>query len=146
MTCSGAYASPNDYASFWCLSLDSAEEEATVNRYLAIAASDIHATLASAGACNCTLADWALEFLKKLNIVDAAIYHRCPCARPHISDDERAGYLEWMNLQLELIRESKVDVCAGATGADWPVTGWAEQAVTEFAAAQIILNRAARGS
>jgi len=34
----------------------------------------------------------------------------------------------------------RLDVCSGATGADFPAVGYAQQAVTEFARAEIVWN------
>lgn len=113
---------------------------AMIEMYLDIAASDIHSALAASGACDCTLAPWAANFLKKLNVIDASAYFQCPCAKPNISDEQRAAYLEWMNGQLELIRVGKLELCSGATGAEFPVTDWAQQGTTEFAQAKIIAD------
>lgn len=117
-----------------------ANEIATIEMYLDIAASDIHAALAASGACDCHLASWAANFLAKLNIIDAVAYYRCPCAKPDISDDARAAYLEWMNLQLDNIRTQKLELCGGATGTEFPAIDWASQSKTEFAAAEIIFG------
>lgn len=115
-------------------------EIATIELYLDIAASDIHSALAASGACDCTLASWATMYLQKLNIIDATTYYQCPCAKPNISDDQRQAYLEWMNAQLELIRQSKIELCSGATGAEFPAVGFAEMSLTEFAAARLVYN------
>ena len=48
--------------------------------------------------------------------------------------------LEWSDRQLELLRTGMIDICDGATGAAFPAVTWAEQTVTEFAAARIIYN------
>ena len=117
-----------------------ANEQAQIETYLGVSASDIHAALAAVGACDCSLAAWAIEYLKKLNVIDAAVIHACPCGRAQISDDLKGTWLEWLDRQFELIRTGKIDVCAGATGADFPAIGWAQQSVTEFAAARIILD------
>lgn len=117
-----------------------AREIATIQHYLDIAASDIHAALAAQGMCSCTFASWAAGYLQKLNVIDAAAYYRCPCASPQLTDEARQNYLEWMSAQLELIRTGKIELCAGATGAEFPVVDWAEQSSTEFAAARIIFN------
>ena len=61
-----------------------------------------------------------------------------------LSTDERTALREWMTGQLELIRMGKVDVCAGATGSEYPYLGIAEIGYTPFSAAQIIANRIAR--
>jgi hypothetical protein len=117
-----------------------ANEQAQIETYLAIAASDIHAAMAAVGACDCSLAAWAAEYLKKLNVIDAAVIHACPCGQAQISDTVKGTWLEWLDRQFELIRTGAIDVCDGATGADFPAIGWAQQSVTEFAAARIILD------
>ena len=141
MTCTGeAYASPLDYAQFWCLDDINEDEETTIQHYLDIAVSDIHVALASSGQCDCNLATWANVLLRKLNIVDAVLWHRCRCGNPKMTVEERRMYMEWMDEQLRMIRTGEMDLCDGATGADWPALGFAQQGVTEFARAQIIVN------
>jgi len=121
-------------------------EIAQIELYLDIAASDIHAALAASGACDCTLASWAHKYLEKLNIIDAAAYYQCPCAKPNITDDMRQAYLDWASNQLNMLIIGKLDVCQDATGSDFPAIGWAEQSLTDFATAEIILNRRMRES
>ena len=112
---------------------------------LDIVASNIHAALGAVGACDCTLASWALEYLKKLNVIEAAVFNRCPCDRV-LSSDEKAAHLEWINEQLRMIREVEIELCDGHTIKSVPAIGWAEQAVTPFAAARIIDNAERRDS
>ncbi len=114
-----------------------ANQVATIERFLDIAASDIHAALAASGACDCALAGWANEYLKKLNVIDAAIYHNCPCGSAKLSDNERLAHLRWISEQLVSLRKGELEVCQGATGADFPAVGWAEQSLTDRNAAQI---------
>ena len=140
MACDGAFSVPQDYFDFWCFECSGSEEENTVRRFLTMAAADIHAHLAAVGACDCTLAAWATEFLKKLNVIEAAVVHNCPCGRTNLKPEERQMWLEWLDRQYELIRTQKIDVCAGATGAEYPVVGWASQSLTEQTAATIIAN------
>jgi hypothetical protein len=121
-----------------------AQEIAVIEHYLDIAASDIHAALAAAGACDCATASWADEYLKKLNIIDAAAYYRCPCGQPQLSDEMRTAYLEWMSEQLRLLRTGEQDICDGATGAMYPSSAWAEHSFTDMNAAKIIVNRMRR--
>jgi len=115
-------------------------EIATIEHYLDIAASDLHAAMAQSGMCDCTLASWADGFLKKLNIIDAAAYYSCPCGQPNLSDDMRGRFLDWCSTQLEAIRTGNLELCTGETGADFPAIGWAEQSLTDFSTAQIITN------
>lgn len=119
--------------------LDS-NEIATIENVLDIAASDIHAALAASGACDCTLAGWARAYLKKLNIIDASAFYVCECAKPKLTDEQRQAYLEWADRQFELIRTQKLELCSGATGAEFPAIDWVEQGTTEFAQAQIVDN------
>lgn len=117
-----------------------ATQLATIEHYLNITAVDITIALRSVAACDCTwwteFSDWA----KKINIVEAALFHKCPCAAPTINDAQMQILIQWADQQLERIRTMEFDPCDGHTGKDFPVTGWAEQASTEFAAADIIFN------
>lgn len=117
------------------------DESSAAQVYLDITAPDIHAALAASGACSCTLSSWADSLLAKINVIEAAIFHTCPCANPQLTDTQRQIYLEWVNTQLEDIRTGKLELCSGATGSDFPAVDWAEQSMTEFAAAEIIINR-----
>lgn len=107
---------------------------------LDIAATDIHAALAASAQCDCTWASWATGFVEKLNIIDAASYYQGKCGSPKFTDDQRGRYLAWMSDQLNALMTTRLDLCAGETGSDFPVVGWAEQGTTEFARAQIIFN------
>jgi len=128
------------FANFWCIGDNCAEARETIETYLEIAATDIYAALASVAACDCTFASWAQAYLQKLVLIDAAAYYNCPCANPRLTMEQKQALLTWMGTQLTNIATGVVDVCQGATGANWPAIGWAEQSVSEFAAAEIILN------
>lgn len=110
-----------------------------INNFLDIAAADIHAALAASGACDCTLASWAATLLVKLNIIEASAFYRCPC-NTTLTDEVRQSYLEWATNQLELVRKGQLELCSGATGSEFPAIDFAEQAITEWNAAQIIFN------
>lgn len=118
---------------------------AEIELQLDITAANIHAALAATGACDCTLASWALEFFKKLNIIEAGVMNRCPCTRT-LDANEQLTILEWMTSRLDQIRTGELEPCAGHTGSDWPAMGWAEQTVTEFNVPRIILNTEQRES
>ena len=91
MSCTGAYATFQQYADFFCIDCTDSDSEQQIESYLELAASDIHVALAATGACDCTLAPWALTYLAKLNIIDAAAYYQCPtpCSSPRLSDEMR---------------------------------------------------------
>jgi len=123
-----------------------AQQRAAIEHNLILAAGAIHAARAAADACNCALAAWALDYLIHLNNVIAAAFYGCTCGSAALTDDTKVSYREWADAQLELIRTSKLELCEGETGADFPATGWAEQAVTEFAARDIVANDILRNS
>ena len=139
MSCTGKYATAQDFFSFWQIECMNNEAEMLVNSFLEITAADIHVAMAASGMCDCTLASWVANYLKKLNIVDTAVMYQNPCG-PQFSDDQRRLFLEWMNTQLEAIRTGKLELCAGETGSEFPAIDWAEHGTTEFAQAEIILN------
>lgn len=121
-------------------------EIATAEHYLDITAVDITIAIRSVDACDCAwwtrFDDWA----NKINIIEAGVLHRCPCASPSLTDAQLQILLNWADQQLERIRTMEFDPCDGETGKDYPFTTWAEQAVNEFAAADIIFNDIQRGS
>jgi hypothetical protein len=119
-------------------------EQSEAELYLDITAADIHAALAASGACSCTLASWATNLLAKINIIEAGIFHTCPCANPGLSDAQRQLYLTWVNDQLDKIRDGRLEVCAGETGSDFPSITWAEQASTSYVSVDIVNNSLAR--
>lgn len=137
MTCDGAYADVNDFEAKFCQSI-SEGDEAEICHKLQLAASNIKGALAAQGACDCTFADWATDFVKDLNVVIAAAFFKCPCT--NLSLDDRRMYGEWATAQLALIRSGELELCAGETGTTYPVVGWAEYSFTEFNAAKIIEN------
>ena len=144
MACSGRFASALEYARFLCV-IDgdetlTAAQTTTIEAYLDIAATDLHAALAATGACDCTFASWANGFLGKLNIIDAAIYHRCPCARPDLTDELRRTYLDWITDQIADIRAGRLELCQGATASEFPAAGWGRQALTPWAQVTTIYN------
>lgn len=145
MSCSGRYASAAEYFAFFCGSEDCSnpEEESIVNEFLEKAAGDIHAALASAGACDCTLAGWAENFLKKLNILDAAVLQGCPCANPYDAAQKRL-VAEELRRNFEMIMTGEVELCDGYTGANYPAFGAAEQSLTEWSTVAIINNEILR--
>jgi hypothetical protein len=122
------------------ISLLTSQEKGQIEVALDIAASDVHAALAASAQCDCTWSAWSANLASKLNIVDAAAYYQGKCGSPKFTNDQRQGYLAWMSDQLRQIRMSEIDLCAGATGADFPAVGWAEQVTTEFSRAEIILK------
>ena len=126
-----------------------AQQRASIEANLNIAATQIHAALAASGACDCTFAAWANDWLAFLNCVIAAAFYSCTCGRPAVaamSDDTRNSYREWAQAQLEALRDGRFEVCDGETGSEYPFLGWAEQGTTAFARARIVLNDILRNS
>jgi hypothetical protein len=118
-----------------------ASQRAAIENNLDMAATDIHVARMASGGCDCTLSSGALGYLARLNCVIAAAFYSCSCGRPTtsaLSDDTRNAYRTWAQEQIDAIRSTKIELCEGETGSEFPVTGWAEQATTEFAARDII--------
>ena len=140
-----AYATATEYANFFQLSCQGNEFEMVTTAFLEITASDIHVAMAASGMCDCALASWATNYLKKLNIIDTAVMYLNPCG-PQLNDEQRRLFMEWINAQLEAIRTGKLELCAGETGSEFPAIDWAEQGTTEFAQGEIIVNDALKNS
>jgi hypothetical protein len=145
MACSGRYASAAEYDALLCAGLDLTDPDVVteVESFLDMAAADIHVVMAAQGMCDCTLADWATAYLKKLNIIDAQVLHDCPCGnRPSQAEKERKAI--WLEKQFDLIREGKLTLCQGDTGADFPAFGVAQMGYTEWNQAKIIVDEQLR--
>jgi len=122
----------------------SGSQIASIENILDMVTSDITVALQSVGACDCTLSAAGTNLVRKLSVIEAGIFYNCPCGDTNLSDDQRAVLLEWMTTQLTNILNGTLELCTGATGANFPAIGWAEMAYTEFNANQIIINRMLR--
>ena len=138
MACTGAYATVQEYADYWCEEAMTADFRNTVEKKLEQAAGPIHMARYSSGGCSCTLASEATEYLVVLNVVLARIQFNCPCPKAKLVPEERRIWLEWAEDQLRMIRTQEIELCSGETGSDVPYVGFAQQSVTEFTAASII--------
>lgn len=146
MTCSGAYSTAQEYADFWCLDPICAEEVITINSFLLRAASPINVSRRTIAACDCSITTDVNEYLKTLNTVLAAVMYNCPCGNARLTTDVKRMWMEWIQGELGGIRTGLIELCEGETGSEYPAMGWAEQGVTDFAAAQIIWNDVLRNS
>lgn len=145
MSCNGRYASAADYEALLCagIDLEDNDEVNQVNSYLELAASDIHVALAAVGACGCTLETWATAYLKKLNVIDAAVIQNCPCGN-RLTDDRKRDFMEWLDRQYELIRTGKIPLCQGDTGSEFPAVGSAEYSWTGWNETELVFNKLRR--
>jgi len=128
-----------------CAGLDLTDPDtlATIENALELAAADIAAALASVGACDCNYPAWADVYLAKLNIVDAAVLHNCPCGNT-LNDTQLGLWHNWLTDNFTMIRTGKIDVCTGETGADYIAFGVVERGLTEFSRAEIVINQLLR--
>ena len=110
-----------------------------------MASADVYAAMAASGQCDCTLAGWAQEYLKKVVIIDSVVLQHCPCVRNLLPADEKQMWLNWLSDQFMAIRRGDLALCEGAMGNDFPAVTWAEMSVTAFNAAKIVRNRYLRG-
>ena len=143
MSCEGAYSTSDEFAEYWCISL-TGDDGARLNRNLRLAATRIHAARAANDQCDCTLAGWATDYLKELNILIAVTVYNCKCTNLHLDTDDKRAYLEAVQNDLALIREGKLELCAGETGMEYPYITWAERSLTPFNVEQIIRNEVLR--
>lgn len=144
--CSEQYANAAEYFAFFCGGSEDCfnpEEESMVNEFLHKAAADVHAAVAAANACNCTLAGWAETYLKKLNILDAAVLQGCPCSNPYDAAQKRL-IADELRRNFDMIMTGDIELCDGYTGANYPAFGAAEQGLTEWSTAAIIQNEMLR--
>ena len=144
MACTERYATAEEYNDLTCAGIDltDADQVAQVEAYLDLAASDIHMHLSAVGACDCDISAHGLVYLKKLNILDAAVIQQCPCGA--IDKDQKAMWLEWLDTQFTLIRSGEIELCDGHTGSEYPAFGAAERGLTPWSDAEIILHRVQR--
>lgn len=112
---------------------------ARLNMMLELSAGSIHAARAASGGCDCTVSAWASDYLAQLNVVSAAIMFTCPCG-DNLTDERKASLMEWLDAQLMAIREGKLELCAGATGADFPAIAIAQYGNTDWNKARIVYN------
>lgn len=140
MSCQEYWSTPEDYLDFWCVSISDCEEADQVKNYLRRASSTINMAMQASGMCDCTLTSASTQYLRDLSIVLAVVYHACPCARPKLTVEEKRMYLEQAREELRQIRTGEIELCDGATGADFPAVGWAQQGWTGWATAEIIYN------
>lgn len=145
MSCSGRYAEATDYNNIVCadLDLDDPENVTAINSALDAAAGEIAVSIAAANSCNCALSSGAVQYLKRLNVILAALNKFCPCM-PSLTADDRIEYREWSNDQLKMIRTGQIPLCDGDTGSDAIAFGWAENNLTPWSSSEIIFNRRLR--
>jgi len=143
MGCEGAYADVSDWESMFCRSTGP-NQEGEICHALALAASPIKMALASVAACDCTMSDASMEFVKQLNCLLLASTNKCPCS--NITVEDRAQFRLEANAQLALIRSGELELCEGETGTTFPYTADAAQGVTEWARRDIIVNDILRNS
>lgn len=146
MSCDGtAYATAADFENQWFFDFGlatDADATAEIDKLLVKSAGRIQAAMQASGQCDCTLASWATEFLKELNMVAAVVMFNIPAVR--VSGEQRTLFNEYLREQLELIRNGEIELCQGETAKAFPAFGIAELALTERNAARIIDNRRRR--
>lgn len=145
MGCADSYADANDFGTFFCAPAN-VEEEAGLNRILRLAATRINMARQAQGACDCTLSAASVEYLKYLNCILAVAFYNCQCTNLHLTVEHKRMYMDAALADLTAIQTGALELCDGETGTDFPAVGWAEQSLTEFTAARIIVDAAARES
>jgi hypothetical protein len=145
MSCDAIYGTAEGYAQFFlCQDTITVAEHDAIEVVLSIVAADINAARAAQGACDCALATWAVALLAKLAYIEAAVMHHCPCGNARLTDEMRQAYLRWVSEQLTAIRTGALELCAGATGSDFPAVGNAQYSWTDVNGARIIVDTEAK--
>lgn len=121
-----------------------ANEVASIEHFLNIAAGSIHVARQAANACTCSLSAGAVIYLRDLNAVIAAVRHNCSCGGTGLSDSMRQSLLMHVNEQLRLIRTGEIELCEGYAGKDYPAWGAVEFGWTPDTEANIVYNRERR--
>jgi hypothetical protein len=119
------------------------QQRSTIEVYLDMTAADIHAAMAAQNACNCTLQSWVVQYLAKINIIEASAFYTCPCAKPNLSDERQQNFVEWAERQLIQIRDGEIVLCEGDTGKNYPAVGTIQYSHTPWTAEEIINNNLA---
>jgi len=138
MACTGQYATAREYAELICTRTLDLSAEARVNRQLILTSGALHAAMSASNQCTCDLADWAVQYLKHLNIILAAATQDCPCST--VSAEDKAAYLAFANAEMEKIRTRQIDLCGG-TGRNYPAVGAIQYGLNVFNDAQLITDR-----
>jgi len=120
------------------------EMVAAIEEMLDTVAADLHVVMQSVGACNCTLSSAALVYLKKLNIVEAGVMYQGSCGDPNIGIEEKRMWLDWLNNEIDRILNGDIELCAGYTGASFPVVGYAQGNWTHWSELELIINNIKR--
>lgn len=140
MSCLSKYATADEYVTMMCSDDDTTDPEtlSMIELFLELSAGDINAAIASSGMCDCTWGDWVMNYLKKLNIIDAAVIKQCPCG--NMPEESKAMWLEWIDNQLELIRSGQIELCQNHTAVQFPAFDEIQRGWNEFSQADIINN------
>lgn len=141
--CTGsAYATAQEFVEVWradSVDLTDPDQLNEIETALEFSASNVAQAISASGACTCTLPGWATAFIKKLNIIDAAVIFKVSCG-PALSDAIRETYINWLEDQYEKIRTTAIDLC-GDSGSNFPAFGSLQVTHTEFDAINQVINR-----
>lgn len=139
--CLETYTTPDKFTQYWFWAFDE-PDKTELPPLLRNAAGRINVNLKSSGQCSCTFPVESLNYLEELNNIAAGIMFNMSVVR--LSAEQRAMYNDYLNQQLELIRNGDLELCDGETGKNYPAWATTEIAVTPKNAARIILNRRLR--
>jgi hypothetical protein len=81
-----------------------------------------------------------LGFLKKLNIIEAAVVYSAPCGGTKVSEQWKDRMMMMLDKNFDLIRSAGIELCAGYTGSDVPAIDIAQMSWTEWSVDELIYN------
>ena len=149
MACSGRrYADAEQYSKLFCgdWPIDDVEIQVRIEKALDMTSFKIDLALTSVGACDCTLSSAGSNALAYLNCLLAVVHYHCPCNSVSITDEMRAMFAEEAQTMMDALLDGRLEVCQGETGSEFVYIDWAEQALTVWNEAQIIINTEVKNS
>lgn len=134
------FATPDDFQKYWFWDFGDEQHYEQLWPLLRMGASRIVAALASSDQFECAKGEWAIDYLRELNIIIAGVMFNSPATR--MSNEQRALYSVYTNEALVQIRDGDIQLCDGATGKMYPSWETARYGLTDRNTARIIVQDA----
>lgn len=139
-TPSYVFATPDDFMKYWFWDFGDEQNYEQLWPLLRLGGSRIMAALSSSDQVDCPKGNWAMDYLRELNIIIAGVMMNSPAVR--MSNEQRALYSVYVNEALVQIRDGDVQLCEGATGKMHPAWETARYGLTDRNLARIIVQDA----
>lgn len=134
------FATPDDFMKYWFWDFGDEQNYEQLWPLLRMGASRIMAALSSSDQADCSKDEWAMDYLRELNIIIAGTMLNSPAVR--MSNEQRALYSVYVNEALVQIRDGDIQLCDGATGKMYPSWETARYGLTDRNTARVIVQDA----